>query len=261
MANRTLWRKYTSSIEMTDLNTSFVATRLANRVAKATADKEPVAFNDIPVSEKLLDYLRQHLDGGETHYTARPGIPELRATIGAEIGRLGSKKRDPDGVIVTHGEGEALYVTLLGLGLSSESKLAVHGPCRHSTLLDLLGITTIDSTDTDSANADAFYREKVAEDASAAGTKQNVGPDIVSLDSLLFSAESNAASLRDIANSTILIGSLDSVPGLDHFRLGFVAGPPEIVKRIQTWKQALSICTAGPSQRAALSAIEGRSAS
>lgn len=246
---------------MTDLNASFVASRLAKRVAKASADNEPVAFYDIPVSEQMLDYLRQHLEGGETHYTARPGIPELRATIGAEIGRLGGKKRDADGVIVTHGEGEALYVTLLGLGLSSESKLVVHGRCRHSRLLDLLEITTIDSSDADSAIAVAFYRELAAEDAAAAGAKQNVGLEIVSLGSVLFSAESNAASLEDIANSTILIGNLDCIPGLDHFRLGFVAGPPETVKRIQTWKQALSICTAGPSQRAALSAIEGRSVS
>jgi hypothetical protein len=246
---------------MTDHNTSFVASRLAKRVANRHADSTTVSYDDIPVPEELLDYLRQHLGAGETHYTARPGIPELRAAIGTQLGKLGGAERDADGVIVTHGEGEALYVTLLGLALSSESELAVHGRCRHSMLLDLLGITTIDLDDTDSAYADALYREIAAGGAVAAGVNGSARFEIVSLGSQLFSAESRVDMLQGFPSSTILIGNLDSIPGLDHFRLGFVAGPPEIVKRIQTWKQALSICTAGPSQRAALSAIEGRSAS
>jgi hypothetical protein len=243
---------------MTDPNTSFVASRLAKRVVNTQVDIQPICFDDVPTPGGLLDCLSEHLQGGETHYTARPGIPELRAAIGKEIGKLGGIERGADGVIVTHGDGEALYVTLLGLGLNSQSTLIVHGRCRHGPLLDLLEITAIGMGDEDAVAADASYREIAANVAAMPGAGRSNGIEIVSLGGLLFSGESPVEQLRGSAGSAVLIGNLDSVPGLDHFRLGFVAGPPDIIKRIQTWKQALSICTAGPSQRAALFAIEGR---
>ncbi len=247
---------------MTEHRETFVAKRLAKRVSIPPHDLPPVEFDASPVPEGLLDWLREHLAAGETHYTARPGIPELRALIGREIGKIGGTSRDTDGVIITHGEGEALYVALLGLGLNSESKLAVLGTCRHGTLLDLLGISTTDFNGTESA--DAIYRDIAAENTERAEALVAAGGVrfmIVALGKLLFSSESDGNKLRGVSDAAVLLGNLDSVPGLDHFRLGFVAGPPSLVKRIQTWKQALSICTAGPSQRAALFAIEGRSTS
>ena len=39
------------------------------------------------------------------------------------------------------------------------------------------------------------------------------------------------------------------------FRLGFVAAPPEVLANITKWKQASSICSPAPSQRAALRAL------
>jgi aspartate/methionine/tyrosine aminotransferase len=252
---------------MTDLRETYVARRLAERVSITPHALPPVEYDESPIPEGLLDCLREHLATGETHYTARPGIKELRDAIGHEIGRIGGMARESDGVIVTHGEGEALYVTLLGLGLSSASKLAVHGQCRHGTLLDLLGIAAVGVNKTESANADATYREIAEEGAGGARVAGGAGDtgserfEIASLGDLLFSAGSHTDALQNMPDSAIIIGSLDSVPGLDHFRLGFVAGPPDLVKRIQKWKQALSICTAGPSQRAALYAIEGRSTS
>lgn len=244
---------------MIDNTRTLVARRLAKRVAKTQPTSPSISFDDTPTPAGLIDYLREHLAGGETHYTARPGIPDLRAAIGTEIGKLGGTARDADGVIITHGEGEALYVTLLGLGLGSESKLLVHGRCQHKELLDLLGIYPIDSNHTSANAAIASYRELATTDGGALGSSDDDLVEIVSVNCLTFSPESTEGSLKNTTSSAILIGNLDSVPGLDNFRLGFVAGPPSTVKKIQTWKQALSICTAGPSQRAALFAIEGRS--
>lgn len=50
----------------------------------------------------------------------------------------------------------------------------------------------------------------------------------------------------------ILIGTLDALPGLRSFRVAFVAAPAGLGPKLKSWKQALSICTAAPSQRAAL---------
>ncbi len=244
---------------MTYHNDSVVARRLAKRVASARPDTPQIHFDSTPTPEGLSDHLRKHLAGGETHYTARPGIPELRALIGSEIERRGGPSRDADGVIVTHGEGEALYVTLLGLGLSADSKIVVAEECRHRQLFDLLDIAVVDPSQTSAATAMASYREFGDESSAVAGTNESIG--ILALGGFLFSSESRSPDATTLASATILIGHLDSVPGLDHFRIGYVAGPPEIVKRIQTWKQALSICTAGPSQRATLFAIEKERAS
>jgi aspartate/methionine/tyrosine aminotransferase len=63
------------------------------------------------------------------------------------------------------------------------------------------------------------------------------------------------APLPPIPLDAIAVGSLDDLPGVASFRVGFVAGPEAAMRRVQTWKQALSICTAGPSQRAALAAL------
>jgi hypothetical protein len=56
----------------------------------------------------------------------------------------------------------------------------------------------------------------------------------------------------------VIVGDLDALPGMAAFGVGFVAGPTAIVGAARTWKQAFSICTAAPSQRAALVAFEAR---
>ncbi len=240
---------------MTPNNDSTMGRRLSSRVAGDLPDNPPVNFGGSAVAEGLCNYLRDHLAAGETHYTARPGIPELRAAIGHELERLGVPARDADGVIVTHGEGEALYVSLLGLGASTNSTIATPVGCRHSELLELLKIEVINMSAQNVADACVIYREFGGESGDGNPETPDGVPEILGLGGLLYSKDSTHTPLPPIDESTILIGHLDSLPGLDHFRLGFVAGPPETVKRIQTWKQALSICSAGPSQRAALFAI------
>ena len=51
------------------------------------------------------------LDRGETHYTARPGIEQLRQTIAARSAADGFPTT-ADRVVVTNGGSEALYIAL-----------------------------------------------------------------------------------------------------------------------------------------------------
>ena len=53
----------------------------------------------------------------------------------------------------------------------------------------------------------------------------------------------------------IVIGSLHGLDGMHPFSLGFVAAPVAVRPRIAKWKQASSICSPAPSQRAALWAL------
>ena len=49
----------------------------------------------------------------------------------------------------------------------------------------------------------------------------------------------------------MLVGSLDGLPELALFRVGFFRVPPRLLGRLRSLKQAVSICTAAPSQRTA----------
>ncbi len=148
-----------------------------HRLARLPSLTEVTVVTRVPAG--ILAGVRQALLSGETHYTARPGIPELRAKV-AE--RLALSDRTADEVIITSGEREAIFVARLALGL-------------------------------------------------------------------------DPLSFQEVLPSSMIVGTLDDLPGLSSFRVGFVCAPRELASEIRTWKQALSICSAAPSQRAALVAL------
>ena len=246
---------------MTDFRNSIVSAQLAKRVSSTNCAPAMGHFESSQIPEGLCEHLREHLSAGETHYTARPGLIELRQAIGQQIGELGCRGRDADGVIVTQGEGEALYVTLLGLGIGQGSTISITGNCEHRALLDMLGIGMVGANDPNGGNADVCYSQ-VGDKLGGSHTEvPDADFEILAMGGLLFSERSRETDLSSVSTDAILIGHLDSLSGLDHFRMGYVAGPPDIVKRIQTWKQALSICSAAPSQRAAMFVISQRGVS
>lgn len=136
---------------------------LAERVAELPAG-EPVAVTAVP--EEILDGVRKALEGGETHYTDRPGVRELRERVASKLGF------EPDEVVITNGESEGRFVARLALGEGAEGRIQV--------------------------------------------------------------------------------GSFDELPGMSSFRVGYVAAKLEDAKKVKGMKQALSICTAAPSQRAVI---------
>jgi hypothetical protein len=243
---------------MTELKDSTIAQRLAQRVRAVKPAAERVNFRDEPVPQGLAAYLRGHLSAGDTHYTTRPGIVDLRRAIGLEIGRCGGPDVAADGVVVTHGEGEALFVTLLGLGIGAGDSVVVAGDCRHRRLFDVMGIDLVEPGDSRASRAVATYRQ-IENGVGAAATHEDAEraerQEILALGGLLFSRRAGDAEPAGFSTQAIVIGQLDSLPGMGHFQVGCAAGPPALVKRIMTWKQAFSICSAAPSQRAALFAI------
>ena len=152
---------------------------LATRVADLNDDREALSVASVP--EDILDGVRAALVSGETHYTSRPGILELRSAVAQDLNVPG---RGADEVVITSGVGEAVFVTLLALGL--------------------------DPFPTDPRRL----------------------PD------------------------DVFLGDFDARPELSSFRVGYVCAPKELAKKVRSWKQALSICTAAPSQRAAILVLD-----
>lgn len=173
----------------------------------------------------LLDSLRHHLLAGETHYPDRPGMAELRRRVGAALPDIGYPARGPDGVVITASEGESLFVTLLGVGRDAEVRF-LGGADEHNCLRQWMN-----ARGKGGATVHALGDRLFAADAARGARPDNPGEHV------------------------IVIGSLDGLHAMRPFRLGFVAAPPEILKGITRWKQASSICSPAPSQRAALWAL------
>jgi hypothetical protein len=216
----------------------------------------------------LIDEVRRHLLDGETHYTTRPGIVDLRRRIAERIEQLGGGSLDPlASVLITAGEREALFVILLGLGLrSGATVVAADQGGRHQGLMRLLGLNVIEAGDVQSQR-DVVYREAPCSEGLWPSTAQVIAKDsCVEIHNLRGQLTEGPAGCgegqggEEIGSSlgaqTILMGNLHGLAGMSSFRIGFVAGPPATMKPIMVWKQALSICTAAPSQRAAIRSLD-----
>ena len=208
--------------------------------------------------EGLLAGLRHHLLAGETHYPDRPGMGELRRRVGEALPDVGFPAREPDGVLITQGEGESLFATLLGLGGGEGAAIVARVGGRHQRLLDWMRVRVIEPGTDAASEAEAAFH--LIEHETGAGNPGNgSAPETAGLvqvhaigDRLFGGSGDEAAGAPADA---IVIGSLDGLEGMHPFSLGFVAAPEAVRPRIAKWKQASSICSPAPSQRAALWAL------
>ena len=222
------------------------------------------------LSSGLLDCLRHHLLRGETHYPDRPGMVELRRHVGAALPGAGYPAPGPDGVLITASEGESLFVTLLGLGAGEGTRFTGTAPGRHQRLFDWMGLVAAERGEGDAAGAFHYTEEGHGEGGvNEAATREHkdrpIVPEVPQVhamgDRLFSSAAAPAASPAALGlqggglDNVIVIGSLDGLEAMHPFRLGFVAAPPKTLAGITKWKQASSICSPAPSQRAALWAL------
>ena len=215
-------------------------------------------------SEGLLAGLRHHLLAGETHYPDRPGMGELRRRVGAALPRVGFPAREPDGVLITQGEGESLFATILGLGSGEGATIVARVGGRHQRLLDWMRVRVVEPGSGAASGAEAAFHliEYEAGATIPANGKASTTPALTQVHAIgdrLFAGDndepSSAAEAAGALSDAIVIGSLDGLDGMHPFSLGFVATSTAMRPRIAKWKQASSICSPAPSQRAALWAL------
>jgi aspartate/methionine/tyrosine aminotransferase len=236
---------------------------LADRVATMgdAPDAGRQAHVDLTVPAHVVDALRAALLGGETHYTSRPGMPALRARVADALAWLGGPVYDPGtSLVITTGARESLFVVLLGLRPAPGTVYVCGAAAReYASLFHLMQVVPIEAPPRVTDTVSLLYREREV-DAADHQSLLRLGEqrgliDVLNVRDAIGSAP--AASLPPVSpDRTIVIGSLDALPGVRAFGVGFVAGPPAVMGRVRTWKQAFSICTAAPSQRAALVAID-----
>ena len=212
--------------------------------------------------------LRAALLGGETHYTPRPGLTELRTEVARRIEAAGVASGGE--AVITAGVQEARFVALAGArehGGENGGRRALLFP----GLADFDGVyaacQALELTPEPMLEVPGDWPEAVAAvlpggTAARASSPAAPGPLII--------VDLGAALLEDGGGPTggtafggspegaIVVGSLDGLPGLAPFRVGFLYAPSSLIGLLRRWKQALSICTPAPSQRAAALALGAR---
>lgn len=225
--------------------------------AWVSTEGSAVTLPDRGLAPELVERLRQALLGGETHYTARPGLPELREAVEERLRAAGLS--GPGEVVVTAGRREALFVALAGAREAARGRSDERDPPNWPVSLspaagddpavaNACAALDLVPASSDEAVADLRRCDEAEEGDEGSGRAAGALRIVDLGDSL---ASLPAGALRRVPPGAVSVGSLDGWPELAGFRVGFFFAPPAVFDRLRGLKQAVSICTAAPSQRAA----------
>ena len=221
----------------------------------------------VPLAPEHAAALRSALLSGETHYTPRPGLPELQEAIAQRIESAGAP---PGGtVVVTAGRQEALFVALAGARaeggdvpagvtlspatdgdpgvLAACAVLDLVADCRQPAAVDA-GLKAPTGRTGGAPTIDVAVARVTTPEEAGSGAPMEI---VDCGDRLLARDDAEASFLAGVGEDAVLVGSLDGLPELAPFRVGFFRAPPRLLGRLRSLKQAISICTAAPSQRTA----------
>jgi len=229
------------------------------------------------------------LDRGETHYTPRTGIPALRRAVAARIAADGGVMYDPaKEVLIANGGQEGLYVAVQMLVRPGDDVLlADPGYSSYRTAIRLAGGNVL-SVPVTAAEGYGMTADAIAAcltpatrllilaspdnptgGVTTATEMARIADLAVAHDlKVLFdetyrafvfdeATHANIAALPGMRARTVIVGSFSKTYAMTGWRVGYVAADAALLGPITGLKLALSICSAAPSQWAALAAIEG----
>ena len=240
----------------------------------------------LPATTMLPEHVRQSakdaLDRGETHYTSRPGVPELRRAI-AERSTEQGFAAVADTTVVTNGGAEAIYIALQAVLSANSTALVIEPVAPHVIeMITFIGakierlvpnveerfVPNVDAIARSSANVLVLSspslisgvaipnRDLAASIGAAIARGMEVILDRSGVPCLYDPHEARFAD-SELGSKVITIGSFSAGYGLDGWRVGYFTAPSDRVGKLRGLKQAMSICTTAVSQYAALAALEG----
>ena len=217
---------------------------LAQRIAGLKAQAaQPVAEPDI--SDAVIEAAGAALDRGETHYTDRPGIPELRTIVAERLNSRYGLALDPAAVTITCGSTEARFCAVQVL--ASGQTLICPGDAEPVAALAALHDVPLVTAD---APAGSVLYLTPADDYETltAQAAQN-GWWVIWDVSGMTAPDFHPAQQPELAGRVVTIDDLEGqMPG---WRIGWMAGS-EKWSALRGAKQALTICSTNVAQWAAL---------
>lgn len=230
---------------------------------------------------KVVRQVMETLYNGETHYVDVPGNAELRAKIGAYLSSAGISIGGQ--ILVTAGVQEARFLTVQVLGkalgkiafphlmhpgvkevlavrdleyvsmeVGTDQRMLVPPAAVKNTLSNGVKVLYIESP---SRLTGACYEKAELDDIVSLCKKYDVSVIIDSGLHALIEGPCDSLTCRiEIDDTIFVIGEAWPGCGIDDLNIGYILTSEDMVKKIATQKQVISICTSAPSQNGAIAA-------
>ena len=243
---------------------------------------------DLDTPEHIVRAGQEALGSGATHYTHPLGLPELRQAIADDIARHGGARYAPEDIVVTPGGQQAMFVIALGvLDPGDELLIPCPGYNPYIQAAELTEATLVNVRTTRATNftvtAD-LVREHVGprskllvliNPGNPTGTV--IPPEEIARicevalehDLLVVSDEIYAritfdghraepvAALPGMMERTFTLSGFSKAYAMTGWRVGYFAGPPDLIPALAEIHHAFAISTSAVSQHAALAALTG----
>lgn len=243
---------------------------------------------DLDTPAHIIRAGQEALADGATHYTHPLGIPALREAIARNIAEHGGADYAPENIVVTPGGQQAMFVIALGL-LDPGDEILVPCPgynpyhqAAEFSEASLVNInTTIDTNFTITAEmveAHITPKSKILVLINPNNPTGTVTPpdEVIRIaevarkhDLIVISDEIYArltfgnnrvqpvAVLPGMFERTITLSGFSKAYAMTGWRVGYFAGPPDLIPALAEVNHAFAISTAAVSQHAALAAMTG----
>ena len=243
---------------------------------------------DLDTPEHIVRAGQEALASGATHYTHPLGLPELRQAIADDIARHGGARYAPEDIVVTPGGQQAMFVIALGvLDPGDELLIPCPGYNPYIQAAELTEATLVNVRTTRATNftvtAD-LVREHVGprskllvliNPGNPTGTV--IPPEEIARicevalehDLLVVSDEIYAritfdghraepvAALPGMMERTFTLSGFSKAYAMTGWRVGYFAGPPDLIPALAEIHHAFAISTSAVSQHAAFAALTG----
>jgi aminotransferase len=243
---------------------------------------------DLDTPAHIVAAGQEALGKGATHYTHPLGIPALRQAIADNIRAHGGADYAPDQIVVTPGGQQAMFVIALGL-LNPGDEILV--PCPgynpYHQAAELAEATTVHIRTSMATNfcltaemveAAITPKSKVLVLINPNNPTGTVTPpeeirriaevarkhDLIVISDEIYARLTYGnhqvqpvAALPGMAERTITLSGLSKAYAMTGWRVGYFAGPPDLIPALAEINHAFAISTAAVSQHAALAALTG----
>lgn len=225
---------------------------------------------------------------GATHYTSNAGIGELREAIADKLRRDNGLEVDPEEqVVVTCGAMEALYLTLMSV-VDSDDEVVLPSPTypNYFAMVTMMNATPVEVAlpaergfELDAKQVSAAITDQTAavilnSPCNPTGTVferdavRTVVETAVDHEALVIADEvyegimydqdpKSIAAFTEYPHHVVSINSCSKKYAMTGWRLGWLAGPPEITQAARRLHQGTTSCAPTVSQHAALAALTG----
>lgn len=271
------------------LKDAHLVTRMAD-IAEGLSDVIRLGRGDpdLDTPAHIVKAGQEALGRGATHYTHPLGLPALRQAIADNIAGYGGATYAPDQVVVTPGGQQAMFVIALGL-LNPGDEMLV--PCPgynpYHQAAEMAGAETVHVRTSMATNfcltaemveAHVTPRSKVLVLINPSNPTGTVTPpaevariaevarrhDLIVISDEIYArltygnhTVQPVAALPGMFERTITLSGLSKAYAMTGWRIGYFAGPSDLIPALAEINHALAISTAAVSQHAALAALTG----